>query len=35
VACSLLVGAATETPLPVVVWRVDGHPVQVSELFRP
>jgi hypothetical protein len=35
VTCSLLVGAATETPLPVVVWRVNGHPVQVSELFRP
>lgn len=35
VRCSLLVRAAAATPLPVAVWRVQGRPVQVSELFRP
>jgi hypothetical protein len=35
VSCRLLIHAASAMPLPVAVWRADGHPVQVSELYRP
>jgi hypothetical protein len=35
VGCSLLVRALAVAPLPVVVWRANGRPLQVSELYRP